>query len=75
MSRSYRKPVASDKYGTGTKPFFKQKANKCVRKAEVIADGKAYKRFYSSYNICDYRFYCWANTSENLKWRVKLSRK
>ena len=33
--------------------LYKKKANRRVRKISDIPDGKAYKRIFSSYDICD----------------------
>lgn len=53
MSRSYKKNLVAkernDKYN-------KKCANKKVRKAKDIPNGKAYKKIYCSYDICDYAF-------------------
>ena len=53
MSRSYKKsPVMADR-----NPYCKKQANKRVRKyLKDIANGKAYRKLYCSWNISDYRF-------------------
>lgn len=53
MSRSYKKnPIIKDK-----NKGMKQIANKKVRHHKGnIANGNAYKKLFSSYDICDYSF-------------------
>ena len=77
MSRSYRKPVATDGYGSKFKKKSKQLANRAVRIADDVADGANYRRLFNSWNICDYKFNYRFN---NLKyrdehWYKKLRRK
>jgi len=51
MSRSYKKtPGFCDR-----SPFNKKQANKKVRKTKIVPNGKAYKKLYESYNICDFK--------------------
>lgn len=57
MSRSRRKPWVKDGYKRPGKKIPKRTANHKVRKTESIANGKAYKKVYDSWNICDYRWY------------------
>ncbi len=53
MSRSRKKhPVACDK----TNKWAKRDANKKVRNTEDIGNGNNYKKYYNSWNICDYKF-------------------
>ena len=54
MSRSFKKSlVAKDK----NNKYNKKSANKKVRRYKNnIANGKAYKKIYESYDICDYIF-------------------
>jgi len=56
MSRSYRKPIATEGYGSKTKRIRKRHANKAVKQAAEISNGKAYRKVYNSWNICDYKF-------------------
>jgi len=56
MSRSYRRPFYVEGYGTAHKRFEKNQANRCIRRALDVPDGKAYKKFYDHWNICDYKF-------------------
>lgn len=50
MSRSYKKtPGFKD-----SNRWFKRYANKIVRRAKDVPDGKAYRKFGDSYAICDY---------------------
>ena len=55
MSRSYKKsPVCKDQNNR----FMKRFANKTVRHSMSVPDGKAYRKFFQSYNISDYSFLC-----------------
>ena len=57
MSRSRRKPWVTDGYkSSGRRQWFKNYANRVVRHAKEVPDGKAYKKLYCSYNICDYKW-------------------
>ena len=59
MSRSYRKPWVTDGYkGSSRRQWAKRYANKKVRHAEDVPNGKAYRKFYESWNICDYKWLC-----------------
>ncbi len=40
-----------------SKAWQKRQANKRVRKQEDIEDGKAYRKEYNSWNICDWKWY------------------
>ncbi len=61
MSRSYKKYcVSKDK----NSQFGKHQASKTVRRFKNIPNGNAYKKYYCSWNICDYRIY-----------EIKLSKK
>jgi hypothetical protein len=52
MSRSYKKtPVFKS---TNCKKLQKRRANKLVRKAEIVDDGSFYKRIGDSWDINDY---------------------
>jgi hypothetical protein len=52
MSRSFKRtPGFCDR-----NPFFKNQANRRVRKDWGIPNGKAYRKVYDSWSICDYRF-------------------
>ena len=51
MSRSYKKtPYAGDK----KEHYYKNRANRKIRKSKNVQDGKKYKREYCSWMICDY---------------------
>lgn len=56
MSRSYRAPYWCDGYGSKTKKLTKRMANRAVRNSKEVASGKAYKKVFSSYDICDFKF-------------------
>lgn len=57
MSRSYRKPYATEGYGSKTRKITKRKANRAVRRSKNIKDGMSYKKEYNSWDIVDYKFY------------------
>lgn len=59
MSRSVRKPVATQGYGGLARKFFKKQANKRVRKYQSdMSEGGYFKKVSKmSYLICDYKFY------------------
>lgn len=57
MSRSYREPWYTDGYkGSSRKQWLKRYANKVVRHSVDVPNGKAYRKYYDPWNICDYRF-------------------
>ena len=57
MSHSYRKPWCVNGYGCwGGKKLVKRWANKKVRRNDDIPNGKAYRKYFESWNINDYRF-------------------
>ena len=55
MSRSYRKPYYVDSYGSKSKKISKRFANKAVRNADDVPNGKAYKKFSDSWDIVDWK--------------------
>ena len=56
MSHSYRKPWYVDGYGSRSKRLSKREANKRIRRSNDVPDGKAYRRFYDPWDICDYKY-------------------
>ena len=57
MSRSYRKPFVRDGYkGSKRKQYMKRYANKVVRHADDVPNGKKFRRFVDPWEICDYRY-------------------
>lgn len=68
MSRSYRKPITTDGYGTKRRRAAKALANRQVRKNFEIPDGNEYRKFTDPWNICDYRIPSWAPPRENEVW-------
>ena len=50
MSRSWKKVWGF----VDRSPTAKKYANKKVRRTQDVPNGKAYKKLYDSYNICDY---------------------
>ena len=82
MSRSYRKNLiitdGQKKTGgrTNRRKRSKRAANKQVRRQDdEIADGKAYRKEYSPYDICDYKFRYVEDYSDyfmaEYKWKYK----
>jgi hypothetical protein len=57
MSRSYRKPIVKDGYGSKWKRSAKRHANKVVKQSKEVPSGSAYKKLSCSYDICDFKFY------------------
>lgn len=59
MSRSKRAPWWTCGYGGKYKRFAKRQANKRLRKLDTFINfcNMLYKRFYCSWDICDYKFY------------------
>jgi hypothetical protein len=56
MSRSYKKTAGWTDHKSPWSKIAKRFANKNVRNAIEIPNGGAYKKFYCSWNICDYKF-------------------
>lgn len=73
MSRSRRKPVVKDGYKTKWKQFQKRYANSVVRRNWSIKSGGAYKKYFNSWDICDYIFDL--RFSKDDKWKMKATRK
>lgn len=65
MSRSYRKNMWI-KDNNSARGKLKRLANKRVRQMDDVADGMDYKKYYNSYDICDYKFSC--TFEEFLSW-------
>lgn len=59
MSRSYRKPISTDGYGTKHRRLSKTAANRRVRKASDLPNGKAYRKWYNPWDICDWKSFEW----------------
>jgi hypothetical protein len=58
VSRSYRKPWAVDGMdGSKYKQFMKNQANRRVRRAKNVPDGKAYRKFSDPWDIVDWKFF------------------
>ncbi|HLD75127.1 MAG TPA: hypothetical protein VJB34_09545 [Bdellovibrionota bacterium] len=68
MSRSYKKPWFTD--SGRFRKFAKQQANKKVRKAVDVSNGGVYKRFYNSWDICDWKF-PWHHTDNIPYWKAR----
>lgn len=57
MSRSYKhNPVYSD-YSRKTTKYFKRQASHKIRRSFNVPNGKAYRKFYNSWDIHDYISY------------------
>jgi len=56
MSRSYRKNLWITSEGK-SRAYYKNQANRKIRRSESVPDGGGYKKYYCSWNISDYRFY------------------
>lgn len=56
MSRSTRKPIYVDGYGTARKAQAKRRAARHVRAAEAVGQGAAYRKLSNSWDICDFKF-------------------
>jgi len=56
MSRSYREPWYTQGYGGNCRRWQKHYANRVVRRAADVPDGKAYRKYYNSWDICDWRW-------------------
>jgi len=56
MSRSYRKPYVVSGNGTKFKQYAKKEANRLIRRTKDVPNGKAYRKFYETWNIDDYRY-------------------
>lgn len=73
MSRSYKKfIVCKDK----NCKFGKRQASRAVRRSRNVPNGMKFKRYYCSWNICDYRCKEKFFTTEEFrrKWFDKLDR-
>ena len=56
MSRSYRKPWITDGYkGSNCRQFYKRCANRKIRRSKDVPNGRAFKKFYETWDICDYK--------------------
>lgn len=66
MSRSYRKtPMVSDQHSGGERVRqAKRNANKAVRNAKEVPNGKAYRKYGDIYSICDYKSFVWGGEEE-----------
>lgn len=65
MSRSYRAPWVKDQASRGIKRF----ANKAWRHKKDVPDGMAYKKYFESYSICDFRWMVSKPYPGNWEWR------
>ena len=42
--------------GSKCRQFFKNQANKLIRRSKNVPDGGSYRKFFDSWNICDYKW-------------------
>ena len=56
MSRSYRAPWVVAGYGSSYKMWAKRRANRAIRRAQDVPDGKGYRKFFDSWNITDWKY-------------------
>lgn len=62
MSRSYRKPYATEGYGNSWRKSAKRQAAKTVRRFKgFLSSGGFFKKLFNSWDICDYK---WEVTGE-----------
>ena len=57
VSRSYKEPWATDYHRS--KSYYKRLANRKIRKIPIdedISNGRSFRKYYCSYDICDYKF-------------------
>jgi hypothetical protein len=69
MSRSYKKNVWFTDNGPHRK-FQKKRANKRVRKSEEIPSGNAFKKYFNSWDICDWKFE-WRDSFSDPFWKAR----
>jgi hypothetical protein len=74
MSRSKRKPVFKEGYGSKTKGRSKQLANRATRVTKEVANGGAFKKVFNSWDICDYIADCRFDDITGLTKREKARR-
>jgi len=56
MSRSYREPWYTQGYGSRSRKRSKRYANRVVRRTTDVPNGKAYKKYWDPWNICDWKW-------------------
>jgi len=56
MSRSYKKPWRTQGYGSASRRWSKRYANRTVRRSADVPDGKAYRKYYDPWMICDWKW-------------------
>ena len=57
MGKSKRAPWWTQGYKGLYRRFAKRQSNKRIRKLKELWNDMVYKRFYCSYDICDWKFY------------------
>jgi len=75
MSRSKRKnPVITEQQSRSAK-LEKRFASKAVRNANDVPNGKAYRKYFCSWNISDYKSYCTVSWQKSHMPHGKIYRK
>jgi len=72
MSRSYKKNPVLTNSGSSYRKCAKRLANKAIRMTEDVPDGKIYRKFYSSWDICDYKSYWTPDSKWWPYWRARM---
>lgn len=76
MAHSTCRPIITMRLTRGHGKKAKRLANKAVRRASVVADGKAYRKLSETYDIIDYRHTISAiEMAENPDFYRKFTRK
>jgi hypothetical protein len=57
MARSYRKPILTSGYGSYRRRWYKNQANRMVRRTPDVPDGKAYRKVYDPWDVIEYKNY------------------
>lgn len=74
MSRSRRKPIFKDGYGSVNKRRAKKAANVAVKNSKDLPKGSAYKKEYCSWSISDWTFDCRWDSLEGMTAKEKAKR-
>ena len=70
MSRSYRKTPEIHKDSPGSwRKYAKTQANQKVRRTKNIPNGRAYKKVYCSWEICDWK--SWWSITDSVRFEIK----
>lgn len=72
MSRSYKKNPVATNSGSAYRRFAKNQANRRARKIKEIPDGKFFKKLYSSWDICDFKYFCTEESPWWPYWKARM---